>query len=393
MPTDRTQLFRPFRAAPRVLGAARVGLTLCLGAACSSGASRDRAGAPPNQPSGVSTHPTIPIDHDAYRVLGYRLDWQGRAFVSTDLKVLHFEILGDGLAVQDTNGGITLIDPVSGANQWTTRVSGTLTRYVGLAHWGDNLLCASDTDLYILDIRTGSVLDKNRLAVVVNTRPIVARDMVFFGCTSGELLGHNLVSGYKQWGYLLSGAITAPPVISGDIVAVVSQGGDVLFADVRTGESSGRAMISNGLSNRPVAGDGAEVFVAGRDQGVYAWDAATGERLWRQRFERPITDQPSYHAGTLYVSIPGEGLVAFDGATGSIKWKSPNVRGEAIGLRDKRLIVWDGAEACALDPALGDVVDRVRLPGLFRLRMSAFDNGDLYAVRPDGAVARFVPRF
>ena len=327
-------------------------------------------------------------EHDAFAKLGYRIEWRGFPFYGSDLRVQFFDIFGDTLVVQDETSTVTAMDPVSGRNRWSTRLAGDLTRFVGSARWENTLLCASDTGLYLVDIRTGTIKDKHRLAVVVNTPPVIDGHMAIFGCTSGELLGHNLLSGFKQWGYLLNGSITAMPVPVGAGVGAVSQGGDVIIVDPRNGASFGRALIFEGLSNNPVAGVDT-LFVASRDQSVYAYDASTGKRIWRHRTDVPITDQPAAYNGRLYVAIPGRGMVAFNGATGEIIWTVPDVRGEPIGIRDGRLLVWNGVVATLIDDRRGDVIETVTIPGLTALKMSSFVDGDLYAVTPTGSVAKY----
>ena len=366
--------------------------TAILALSACSGSSSSRADANEAAPKKVATQPIETVDrkieHDAVEKLGYQIEWRGFPFTGSGIRVQFFDIFGDALVVQDDAATVTVMDPVTGRNRWSTRLAGELTRFVGSARKGGDLLCASDTSLYTVDIRTGTITDKDRLAVVVNTPPVVVGNMAIFGCSSGELLGHNLVSGYKQWGYLLNGSITADPVPVGSGVGAVSQGGDVLIVNPRNGSSFGRALIYEGLTNNPVAGADT-LYVASKDQSVYAFDAVTGDRLWRYRTERPITDQPAAHNGRLYVALPGRGLVAFNGATGEVIWTADGVKGEPLGISNGRLIVWDGSVATVVDERRGDVIATSAIPGIMALKMTSFVDGDLYAVTPQGAVAKY----
>ena len=327
-------------------------------------------------------------EHEAFAKIGYRFEWRGFPFYGSNLNVQFVDLFGDTIIVQDDAATITAMDPISGRNKWSTRLAGDLTRFVGSARFDKTLLCASDTSLYLVDIRTGTIKDKHRLAVVVNTPPVVDGNMAMFGSASGELLGHNLLSGYKQWGYLLNGSITAKPVSVGGGIGAVSQGGDVIIVDPRNGKSRGRALVFEGLTNNPVAGADT-LYVASRDQSVYAYEAVSGRRIWRHRTSTPITDQPAVHNGRLYVALPGEGLTAFNGATGEIIWAVQGVKGEPIGIRDGRLFVWDGSTATIIDNNRGDVIESTVIPGLKALKMTSFVDGDLYAVTPAGSVAKY----
>ena len=380
---------------PALAGLLTLTGALGLAACSSSSANRSDDNRRAAAPTDAAPAPTTPIEtvdrrpeYEAFDKLGYRIEWRGFPFVSRDLSVRFFDIFGDTILVQDDAATITAMDPVSGRNRWSTRLAGDLTRFVGNARRGDTLLCASDTSLYLVNIRSGTIEDKHRLAVVVNTPPVIDGHMAVFGCSSGELLGHNLLSGYKQWGYLLNGSIMATPVNVGSGVGAVSQGGDVIIVDPRNGKSFGRALIFDGLSNNPVAGADT-LFVASRDQSIYAFDATSVKRIWRKRTPHPITDQPAAHNGRLYVAIPGEGFVALNGATGDTIWTAPDVHGKAIGIRNGLLLVWNGAVATLIDDRRGDVVESVAIPGLKTLKMTTFVDGDLYAVSPNGVVAKY----
>jgi len=373
-------------------------LTIIIAVACSLGlgacsaSSSSRAQEPAATAAPAPAEPIEAVDrsaeYDAFEKLGYRIDWRGFPFVGSDRKVQFFDIFGDTIVVQDESSAVTAMDPVTGRNRWSTRLAGDLTRFVGNARRGDSLLFASDIGLYVLDARTGTIKDKQRLAVVVNTPPVVDGNMAIFGCTSGELLGHNLASGFKQWGYLLNGSITASPVVAGAGVGAVSQGGDVIIVDPRNGKSFGRALIFDGISNNPAAGANT-LYVASRDQSVYAFNASNGKRIWRYRTQSPLSDQPTAYNGRLYIAIPDEGLVAFNGATGEVIWKAPGVRGEAIGIHKGLLLVWNGAVATLIDDRRGDIVETVTIPGLKSLKMTTFVDGDLYTVRPNGVVGKY----
>src|SRR5690606_12182537 len=108
---------------------------------------------------------------------------------------------------------------------------------------------------------------------------------------------------------------------------VVSQGGDVIIIDTRSGASTLRARIFDGLANDPVAGDDA-MYVASLDQSVYGFAARGSSWDWRLRTDQPITEQPVLLDGVLYVDIPGEGLTALDPAyNGERIWSNAGVSG------------------------------------------------------------------
>lgn len=373
--------------------AACLALGLLAGCASDDAATTSTSAAPATaRATPADQRPAPKTELEKFDALGYRLEWRGVGLVSRGAQTLFFEPSGDLVLFQETGNTITCLDAATGRSRWATELETPITRFAGIARRDERVYAASQGELFVLDARTGEALERHRLAVVVTTAPLLVGDMAIFGGMSGEVLGHNLRSAYKLWGYRLSGSINGEPVRVGEAVGVVSQGGDVIVLDPANGASFGRARIFGALENNPVASDDL-LFVASTDQSVYAFQRADGRLRWRSRNERPITDQPAVFNNRLYVSIPRRGMVCFDAPTGDVVWEAPQVSGDILGIRDGRLIAWNGREAVALDPANGDEVVRVEIPGLVTLAMDGFDNGPLYAVTRDGRIAKFGPRF
>ena len=324
--------------------------------------------------------------------LGYRLDWQGFPAVSGG--PLIFESLGDALAVVDSRNTLTIMDASTGRNRWSASVGHRLERIVGVARFNDSVAVCAETSCQVFDLKTGKLLSRNSLASLANTPPLVVQDVAIMGCSNGEVLGHSLSTGYKAWGYMLGGVITARPVhISGNDVGVVSQAGDVIVIDASSGSARGRhASIFGGLANDPVASD-RRMFVASLDQSIYAFDGSTGQRAWRVRTESRIRSQPVHADGRVYIALEREGLVCLDAATGERVWSNPETKGTAIGVRKGALLVRDGDLIHRLRPDTGASIESVRFPGVAMLLVPEFSDGPVYTISPRGLVQKFVPEF
>lgn len=335
-----------------------------------------------------------PVDHDAYATLGYRLAWRGFAVMSRGASLRFFNVFGDTVVAQDSRAAITAMEASNGGNRWSTTVSEPLTEFVGNVRRGNQLLASSDNELFILDIETGEIVDRQNLEMVVNTRPAVVGDLVVYGTSIGRVLGHDVNIGFTRWAYQLDSAIeTEPAVVGAESVGVVSRNGDVIIIDASSGSALLRDRIFDGLSNDPVAGDNA-MYVASEDQSIYAFPIQGERRLWRVRTEWALTDQPTLMDGTLYVAVPNDGLWALNAQNGQRIWSAQGVRGRVVGERSGRLIVWNARQrrAVTIDPETGDVLDRVHLPTVEHMRMTDPRDGDLYTATADGVVAKFVPR-
>lgn len=330
-------------------------------------------------------------DPQNYASLGYRLAWSGFPLMERGAEVRFFEPMGDVVGVQTSQGAISIIEGRTGGTRWATPLGGPTTRFLGLTRAGDRVIAISDTDLYAFDIVTGGQTARQNLSVVANTAPRAEGDLVYYGSSTGQAVGHDLVTGFKAWGYMLRGSISARPALTSDAVFFVSQGGDAIALNPLTGSSLGRDRIFGGVESDPVAGEGA-FFLASLDQAVYGFAASDGRMLWRRLAERPIRSQLSLINGVVYISIPGEGMVAIDATTGRDLWTSPEVSGRIVGMRSGRLIGWTGAEALRIDPRTGAVESRTPLPRLHDLVMAPPVDGDLYAVAPQGVVTKYTPR-
>ncbi len=336
------------------------------------------------------------INHDEYARLGYRLVWQGFPVLGDSSSVRFFDVFDEGIVVHSMSNSITFMELTTGANRWVRQIGQPLETFVGNTTDNSQLMVASDNELFILDPRTGEITDKHGLAVVVSTPPRVIWPIVVFGSGGGEVLGHNLQTGFKLWGYKLRGSITARPVrIGQDLAGVVSQNGDTIIIDTRTGSSTMRARIFGGLSNVPVASDDA-MYVASLDQSIYGFATRGSSWDWRVRAQQPLSSQPALLDDVLYVDIPGEGFAALDPAYGGERiWTSEDVSGVLVGMQNEELIVFsrERQKAYRIDPERGDITATIELNNVERMRMVPNVDGDLFAVSPQGVVGKFTPRF
>jgi outer membrane protein assembly factor BamB len=252
------------------------------------------------------------------------------------------------------------------------------------------VLVSSESEMFTVSAANGSLLARDRFARVVNTRPIFTNNVAVFGSSTGEVMAHAMGrSGIKAWGFMSSGAIEADPVVIGDSMAFVAQSGDVLFFGLGGG-LIGRAAIYQGLANDPVS-DGNLLFIAGLDRSVWCFNT-TGHQEWRHRTDAPLRTQPAVHNGTLWVSIPSQGLVAFEAGTGKVKWTQANVQGTVIGTRGGHLVVRTDDGLATLNPVDGAIVERTMTPGIVKITTDKFEDGNLYAVSDKAALGRFIPR-
>jgi outer membrane protein assembly factor BamB len=311
--------------------------------------------------------------------------------MSAGAHVKSFDILGDALAVMDSDNALTVLRASTGATNWSDQVGPPLTKFVGNVRDGNRLLVSSESDVFTYDIETSTLLDKDHLAKVVNTKPLLVGNILVYGTASGEIFGQIKQVGFRAWGNTIDGAIEVDPVLIGNIVGFVSQTGSVQFVDGVTGTTIGRNQIFDGPGAELTASD-TMMFVASLDRSLYGFDMNGARARWRERTDTRLMHAPVYHEGRVYCAIDSAGMVCFDAGTGRKVWTTPGLSGKVIGVRHGRLLVWDGSACTTLDPASGEVIDRVPLKNVAILKTDKFVDGNVYAVSGPGVIAKFSPR-
>ncbi len=336
----------------------------------------------------------FPVVHEDWAKIGYRLDWVGFPFLGAarGARVIDLLPAGDVVLAQESGSTVTLMSASNGANRWSTDLTGPLTKWVGMipdATSPDRFVVASESEGFVLAKANGNLLAREKFERVANTKPVQDGRMLIFGTSTGQIMSHLMGPSVSAWAFTSVGSFDTDLVRVGPYIGAVSQSGDVLVL-TPGGDLVGRARVFGPVDSRPVS-DGQSIFVASRDQSLWAF-ASTGATLWRHRTSHPITAQPTWHDGVLYCHLRDEGLSAFDASTGQVKWQNPAVSGEVIGIRAGRLLVWNGASLSTLDPARGDVIASIQVPGVIRIVTDAFVDGNIYAASDKSVLARFITR-
>lgn len=373
-------------AVPAAARSALALLVLCIGCAGCESTSKPPLATPEQRAAAV------PMQTEEFAKLGYRIDWRGFATMLPGANVKFFDIFDDIVVAQNTSGVVTVLESKNGATRWSDQTAGELTKFIGNVRDLDRLIVSSDSEAYFYDVATGTLKAKQRLAIVSNTRPVQVNDILVYGAASGQVLGHLTLNGFKQWGAMMKGSIDTDPIDVGrGRVALVSSGGDFYVIDGGTGLIQARGTMFAG-SETPLAASEKLVFVASEDHSLYALSIDEGRQLWRVRTDAPLRRAPTFHEGRVYCDMGAGGLSAFDSATGKQIWSNPKVSGTIVALRNKKFVVFDGANAMTIDPAKGTIIDTVALTNIKMLKPDVFVDGHLYAISANGVIAKLAPR-
>lgn len=333
----------------------------------------------------------INVNFEDWKKLGYRLDWVGYSDSTSrrDLKLRHFMAFEDIVVAQGADSTVTVLENGTGKRRWSTELSGPLTRFVGISRDpadSSRLYVVSESELFVLSAPTGNLADRQRFERVVNTAPIVAGETLIFGTTTGEIYAHNTAVNSRAWGFISDAGFDGNPVVASEVVGSVSQKGDLMFLTTG-GKIVGRSRIYGGVATHPVS-NGKMMFVASLDQSLWGFDPYS-TTSWRYRTSQPLRVQPSAAGEFVYCEIPGEGLVCFDAMTGDVVWKSKDARGTVFTQRGGKLLSWNDGEIFQIDPANGDVIERIKTPGIVSTFATDFMDGTVYVTSDKGVIAKF----
>lgn len=360
---------------------------IMTGCASSSGTTASVADTAPRAADGMGS---VADQAAPFQALGYRLNWTVGGTDRPNSRIDMVDIFDDIVLTHDEGNSVIARELSSGAARWSANLGNPLIKFVGNVRLGDRVFASSESEVLILDVDTGALEDRQRLAVLSNTAPAVADEyMLVFGTARGEVFGHDTRVGLKRWGFALNQRVNGAPVMIGRIAGAVAESGQVLLVNPINGAAIAPVQrIYGGVANRPVS-DGVNMYIASTDQSIYAFESTTGQLMWRVRTQSRLEAQPTLHNGTLYQYVPSEGMLAINTRTGQRLWTNADVDGEVIAVRKGNLVVFNGSEGMLVDPASGDVRERVALPGVREIAVNGFVDGELVVVSGNAGLARF----
>lgn len=337
------------------------------------------------------------IDRDAYGKLGYGLAWSSFAAFDRDKKspghLTNAELLGDLLVVVDNTSATTALTTGSGQVKWAAVLADSATKFNKLSRVGHYLMATDAAQAMLVNIESGQIEGRQRFDRLASTAPIQLGDLLIMG-SADYVYAHMMRTGHDAWTYRVPAPIKVNPVyVGGTDVAFVSLDGTVMIIDAANGQMKGTAHTWGDAAASPAVGDGA-IYVASRDQSLYAFNASDCSRRWQVRTQVAFSRAPVYYNGLVAVHVDGTGLVGLNSQTGKQLWVNKDVSGTIIGARNGKLIAWDAASAQAttIDAKRGETIDKVTLPNVGTIVTSGFVDGDWYVVSNAGEVSKFSPR-
>jgi len=196
-------------------------------------------------------------------------------------------------------------------------------------------------------------------------QPLFTDAAVLVSTADGLLLALDRFDGAVLWSTSLRAQVVMPMVEEGGTVYVGTNRDEIFALDLEKGEPRWvyRRSVARYLSVRGGAGvavEGERVFAGFSDGAVVALAVDDGRILWEvatsagsaRRF-RDSDAIPAVRDGTVYATVFNDGVYAFDAATGAIRWRQDAQGAHSLVLFENLLLVGGARQILALDAASG----------------------------------------
>ena len=194
---------------------------------------------------------------------------------------------------------------------------------------GGVIYCSAGGRVFALRASSGNILWSRIIDDIssATTALTVAHHRVYFANLDGHVVALNARTGAGVWEHWEGGPVISSPLVAGGLM-YLGWGEGLDAFDAVTGE---RLWYVPTVNHRPVYGAPSisqGVVYFGSDDGLYAVDAVTGTLLWRGPPDGEVDGSPAVSGGLVYVGSEDHNLYAFSAsgcgqATCSPVWSAP----------------------------------------------------------------------
>jgi outer membrane protein assembly factor BamB len=314
--------------------------------------------------------------------------------------------LGAGLIYDgDVGGTFRAYNVRTGAIVWEARGANPQEFVSSPLVLGQQVLAADNAGaLFVWDAATGRVQQHMALGSAVTSSPTWTGDAVVLADNQGELLA--LQSSPTARGLLLSPAwqhaftdpnsqnifdysLFAQPVLSGDRLVTVLEGGGMWSLDAKTGAASHLGDLGDKVFGN-LALSGTVVYAGTQHGRVAAYRLPQGQPLWSTVLDGVIRFGPVAGGQQVFVNTIAtttSSVSALDAASGQVQWTQTFTNGSAQPVLENGRLIVAASSILALDPQSGQTV--WRSDPFSVIGSLAVCSGVVYAGRSSGLGATF----
>jgi outer membrane protein assembly factor BamB len=226
----------------------------------------------------------------------------------------------DGVAyISNIRGVVRAIDMRTGALRWITRTPNGKMAATPAVY--GNLVVAHGMDGYVwvLDRRSGRVRWRFAAGAPIESSPLVADGIDYFGTWNGDVYALDLRDGRVRWVYRTGYKITSSASLSGGSLFIGDYGGRIWSLASATGAVRWEASVGARIYGTPAVAAG-RVFVPSSEGGTLTAFTTGGTRLWSIATGAYVYSSPAVWRGRVYFGSFNGLLYCVSAATGRILW-------------------------------------------------------------------------
>jgi outer membrane protein assembly factor BamB len=235
-------------------------------------------------------------------------------------------------------------------------IRGTLTVADGVVYV-PRMIYIQKGSIIALDALTGEKLWEQSTQSYIKSPITISDGRIYLGTGNSKLNALNASNGVKLWDYADTYSLNrtsmsrsgAPTVYNGNVYFTsrcshinCTFGGAITALDAETGEllwlDTGAEFYAN-----PVAYNGA-IYAVSREDGLYAFDASDGSKLWNLPISSSIiATSPVVANGVVYLHVGSQNdtIFALDAETGEVLWEYYGLSGGGTSFESRPPIITD----------------------------------------------------
>jgi serine/threonine-protein kinase len=221
---------------------------------------------------------------------------------------------GETLVVDTLDGAVVALRADTGEVRWRRTRGGGRETVFGAPNVGLGIVFAGsiDEEVYGFSLESGGLIWHTAVQGSVQQAPALDRDRLIVTTDKGYIYVLQAGSGQVIWGRPLAAGLQRPTASGGQIF--VGAGRLITALDASSGTTTWEFEAASAITTQPVMSG--PVVIVGTERGqLYALRAADGQVLWRARLNGALSAAPAVSPGAIFVVDRAGGLTAltFDG--------------------------------------------------------------------------------
>jgi len=225
-------------------------------------------------------------------------------------------VFGSELVYHSMDGHVEVLDRATGTLLWSYWIGSPIESSPIVAH-GVDYFGAWNGEVYALDLRTHRLRWTRSLGAKITSSASIAGGRLFIGDYAGRLWALSPRTGATRWVGSVNGRIYGTPAVLAGRVFVPSSSGGSMTAFSTTGRYLWRVNTGGYVYSSPAAWGG-RVFFGSYNGIFYGVSAATGRILWEVGLGGPISGAAAVVDGVAYAGSFAHRTVGVDARSGRV---------------------------------------------------------------------------